>query len=312
MRKPRNSTTSQVGALKPEEEVRARHILVESKDKARELFEKIAHGGDFAAAGQGAFQGPGSKDQGGELGFFGRGQMVPQFEEAAFKLKKGEVSEPFKSQFGWHIIRVDDRRQRAARPSRRSRTGWSRPMIHKKAQQIATDLRGKAQIEYIDPEIKKLDGQRADRRAAEAVAAAPVRSAYWPARRRASWPRRRPSRHRSRRRACPSMPAVPGVRLAACEAGIRYQGRTDLMLAVLDAGHDGGRRADPLQDLLGAGVVVPRASRARQGARARRQLRQCQRLHRQEGQRGRRASRRRPPPRPSAAAPTRSISPRRA
>ena len=89
-------------------------------------------------------------------------------------------------------------------------------------------------------------------------------------------------------RACrlPEMPAVPGVRLAACEAGIRYRGRTDLMLAVLDAG------------TTVAGVltrsktarrrsVVPREPEARPGARAGRQLRQRQRLHRQDGQRGR-------------------------
>ena len=93
-----------VGTAKPEEEVRARHILVESKDKARELFEKLAHGSDFAQLAKEHSKDPGSKDQGGELGFFTRGQMVPQFEEAAFRLKKGEVGEPFQSQFGWHIV----------------------------------------------------------------------------------------------------------------------------------------------------------------------------------------------------------------
>ena len=98
--------------MKPEEEVRARHILVESKDKARELFEKIAHGADFAQLAKEHSKDPASKDQGGELGFFARGQMVPQFEEAAFKLKRGEVSEPFETQFGWHIVKVDERRQR--------------------------------------------------------------------------------------------------------------------------------------------------------------------------------------------------------
>ena len=107
--KPGSSTQRRSARPKPEEEVRARHILVESKDKARELFEKIAHGSDFARLAREHSKDPGSKDQGGELGFFTRGQMVPQFEEAAFKLKKGEVGEPFESQFGWHIVRVDDR-----------------------------------------------------------------------------------------------------------------------------------------------------------------------------------------------------------
>ena len=143
-----------VGAAKPEEEVSARHILVESKDKARELYEKLAHGSDFAQLAKEHSKDPGSKDQGGQLGFFTRGQMVPQFEEAAFKLGKGEVGEPFQSQFGWHIVRVDDRRQRPVPRFEAIKDRVVADMIHKKAQQIAGDLRGKAQIEYIDPEIK--------------------------------------------------------------------------------------------------------------------------------------------------------------
>ena len=143
-----------VGAAKPEEEVSARHILVESKDKARDLYEKLAHGSDFAQLAKEHSKDPGSKDQGGELGFFTRGQMVPQFEEAAFKLGKGEVGEPFQSQFGWHIVRVDDRRQRPVPRFEAIKERMVADMIHKKAQQIAGDLRGKAQIEYIDPEIK--------------------------------------------------------------------------------------------------------------------------------------------------------------
>jgi peptidyl-prolyl cis-trans isomerase C len=143
-----------VGAAKPEEEVSARHILVESKDKARELYEKLAHGSDFAQLAKEHSKDPGSKDQGGQLGFFTRGQVVPQFEEAAFKLGKGEVGEPFQSQFGWHIVRVDDRRQRPVPRFEAIKDRVVADMIHKKAQQIAGDLRGKAQIEYIDPEIK--------------------------------------------------------------------------------------------------------------------------------------------------------------
>ena len=144
-----------VGALKPEEEVRARHILAESKDKARELYEKIAHGADFAALAKENSKDPGSKDQGGELGFFTRGQMVPQFEEAAFRLKAGEVGEPFETQFGWHIIKVDERRPRAAPSFEDVKERVRAAMIHQKAQDIARELRGKAQIEYIDPEIKR-------------------------------------------------------------------------------------------------------------------------------------------------------------
>jgi len=153
---------TQVGAVKPQEEVRARHILVESEEKARDLYEMIAHGSDFAALAKQYSKDPGSKDQGGELGFFGRGQMVPQFEEAAFKLKPGEVGEPFQTQFGWHLIRVDERRRQPAPAFEAVKDKVVAAMIHQKAQQIASDLRGKAEIEYIDPEIRRsMQGDRA-------------------------------------------------------------------------------------------------------------------------------------------------------
>ena len=145
---------TQMGATKPEEEVRARHILVDSKEQARELFEKLAHGSDFAQLAKQYSKDPGSKEQGGDLGFFSRGQMVPPFEEAAFNLKKGEVSEPFQSEFGWHVVKVDERRQRAAPSFESVKDRVVAALIHRKAQQIAGDLRGKAQIEYIDPAIK--------------------------------------------------------------------------------------------------------------------------------------------------------------
>src|SRR5262245_27767956 len=145
----------QVGALKSGEEVRARHILLDSKDRAREVYEKLAHGSDFAQLARQYSKDPGSKDQGGELGFFARGQMVPQFEDVAFRLKKGEISEPVESQFGWHIVRIDDRRQRAAPPFETVKERVVASMIHKRAQQVAADLRSKAQIEYIDPELTR-------------------------------------------------------------------------------------------------------------------------------------------------------------
>ena len=145
---------AQIGNVKGEEEVRARHILVESKEKARELFEKVAYGTDFAELAKQNSKDPGSKDQGGDLGYFSRGQMVPQFEEAAFKLQKGEVSQPFETQFGWHILKVDDRRagQVASFDAVKDRIVGA--IIHQKAQQVAGDLRAKAKIEYIDPNMQ--------------------------------------------------------------------------------------------------------------------------------------------------------------
>lgn len=146
---------AQVAQLKPQEEVRARHILVESKDKAVEIFEKIAHGAEFAQMAKEFSKDPGTKDEGGDLGFFARGQMVPQFEEAAFKLKAGDVSQPIETQFGWHLIRVDERRERKPPAFDEVKERIVLSMVHRKAQEVATDLRNKAKVEYVDPEIKK-------------------------------------------------------------------------------------------------------------------------------------------------------------
>jgi peptidyl-prolyl cis-trans isomerase C len=152
----------QVGSRTPEEEVKARHILVESKEKATELYEKIVHGADFAQLAKEYSKDPGSKDQGGDLGYFSRGQMVPQFEDAAFALKKDEVGQPFETQFGWHIIKLDERREQAAPKFDAVKDRIRAAMIHQKAQQLATQLRGKAKIEYLDPEIKKsVEGEAA-------------------------------------------------------------------------------------------------------------------------------------------------------
>ena len=101
---------SQVGGAKAEEEVRARHILVESKEKAREMFEKIAHGTDFAElAKQTSPRTPAPRTRAASSASSSRARWCRSSRRSAFKLQKGEVSEPFETQFGWHIIRVDDR-----------------------------------------------------------------------------------------------------------------------------------------------------------------------------------------------------------
>lgn len=152
-----------VGNREAQEEIRARHILVADKDKARELHQKIAHGADFADLARQFSTDPGSKEQGGDLGFFVRGQMVPPFEEAAFGLKPGEVSQPFETQFGWHIVKVDERRARQLPSYETIKDRVRAAVIHRKAQQIVIALRNKAQIEYVDPEIRKLvESERSD------------------------------------------------------------------------------------------------------------------------------------------------------
>ncbi len=98
----------------PQEEVHARHILVEKRETAQDLIEKLASGENFATLAQRHSKGPSAKS-GGNLGYFGRDQMVPEFAEVAFALEPGAVSQkPIRTKFGWHVIKVVDRR--AAQP----------------------------------------------------------------------------------------------------------------------------------------------------------------------------------------------------
>lgn len=144
----------QVKLLKPEEEINARHILVESEAKAKEIKAALDKGGDFAKLAKENSKDPGSKDNGGDLGYFGRGQMVPQFEQVVFTLKPGEISAPLQTQFGWHIVKVEDRRKKQPPAFDIVKDRIVQSMLLQKAQQSAVSLRSKAKIEFLDPGIK--------------------------------------------------------------------------------------------------------------------------------------------------------------
>ena len=87
--------------------VNASHILVKTEEEANVVYYDVTHGKSFEETAKAKSLCPSKKD-GGNLGWFGRGQMVKEFESAAFSLAKGQISKPVKTQFGWHIIRVND------------------------------------------------------------------------------------------------------------------------------------------------------------------------------------------------------------
>ncbi len=92
-------------------EIKSSHILVATEAEAKDIHEKIKKGEDFAKLAKKVSKDQGSANRGGDLGFFKRGMMVPEFEQVAFSLKPGEVSSPVKSRFGFHIIKVTDKKE---------------------------------------------------------------------------------------------------------------------------------------------------------------------------------------------------------
>jgi peptidyl-prolyl cis-trans isomerase C len=119
-----------------EQEVHARHILVETEDEAKAVKAELDKGADFAELAKKKSKDPGASD-GGDLGFFTKEQMVPEFSAVAFALEPGKISDPVKSQFGWHIIKVEEKRNRKA------------PDFEQVKAQIETYVTRKAQADYV-------------------------------------------------------------------------------------------------------------------------------------------------------------------
>ncbi len=96
----------------PDQEYNASHILVKTEDEAKEIIKLLQDGADFATMAKEKSTGP-SGPNGGELGWFGKGAMVPEFEAAVMSLGVGEISQPVKTQFGWHVVRLNEIRNQA-------------------------------------------------------------------------------------------------------------------------------------------------------------------------------------------------------
>jgi len=136
----------EVIAQVPEEpRIRARHILVDSEDEAKEIKAALDGGADFGDIAKEKSTDPGSGADGGDLGWFTKEEMVPAFANAAFALEPGEVSEPVKSDFGWHIIKAEGKRNK---PGFDEVEGEINEMLRRRRQQeIISGLRDAADIE---------------------------------------------------------------------------------------------------------------------------------------------------------------------
>jgi peptidyl-prolyl cis-trans isomerase C len=158
MRKVYAEAVKQMGQ---EQEVHARHILVraaandenagkEAEAKIKAVIERIKKGEDFAKLAIELTEDPSGKANGGDLGFFAKEQMVPEFADVAFKLAKGQISEPVKTQFGWHVIKVEDQRIKPA-PTFEDVKSQVETFVMRKAQaDLVTKLREGAKIERLD------------------------------------------------------------------------------------------------------------------------------------------------------------------
>jgi len=158
MKKVYDDAVKQMGG---DEEVRARHILVQTEDEAKKILADLKKGANFETVAKEKSKDPSAAAQGGDLGFFTKDQMVPEFADVAFKLQKGELSDPVKSQFGWHIIKVEDKRTKAPPPFEQVKDQVE-TFVQRKAQaEYVTKLREAAKVERLD---KPAEAKPADKK----------------------------------------------------------------------------------------------------------------------------------------------------
>ncbi len=138
-----------VKQMSNEQEVHARHILVPTEDEAKAIEADLKKGADFATLAKQKSKDPGAAD-GGDLGYFTKDQMVPEFAEVAFRLDKGQISDPVKTQFGWHIIKVEDKRIKPTPTFDEVKGQIENYVAHRAQAEMVQKLRSAANIERLD------------------------------------------------------------------------------------------------------------------------------------------------------------------
>ena len=172
------------------EQIRASHILfkvskkddkgadAKAKKKADAAYKDAAKAGaDFAALAKKHSEGP-TASRGGDLSYFNRGRMVPEFEKVAFTMKVGDVSKPVKTQFGWHVIKVTDKKEGRKRPFDEVKESISKLLKNKRSRKakaaLLKDLKGKAKVESFLPETPDVPEPEATEKKAEPAGKAPA------------------------------------------------------------------------------------------------------------------------------------------
>ncbi|HUB49190.1 MAG TPA: peptidylprolyl isomerase [Acetobacteraceae bacterium] len=136
-----------------EEEVHARHILVPDEATAKTIIDQLNKGADFAALSKQYSKDPGASQQGGDLGWFKKSEMVPEFADAAFSLKPGQIDQtPVHTQFGWHVIQVLDTRQAPAPTFEQAAPELRQAMIQEYVQQAVAKARAQVTVQKFNPD----------------------------------------------------------------------------------------------------------------------------------------------------------------
>ncbi|MCF3642198.1 peptidylprolyl isomerase [Rhizobium sp. TRM95111] len=145
----------EVAKIEPQDEVRARHILVKTEDEAKAIIAALDAGKDFVDLAKEKSTDP-NKSEGGDLGFFAKGRMVPEFDAAAFALEPGSYSkEPVKTQFGFHVIKVEEKRKQQP-PALEQVEGQVRQLVMRdKYIALLDKAKAASAVEIDDPELKK-------------------------------------------------------------------------------------------------------------------------------------------------------------
>ena len=138
-----------VKSMSGQEEVRARHILVEGEDEAKAIIEQLKGGADFAKLAKEKSKDPGAAE-GGDLGYFTKDQMVPEFADVAFKMYPGQLSNPVKTQFGWHVIKVEDKRTKQPPEFEKVKDQIEAYLARKVQSDFIAKLRQSAKVERFD------------------------------------------------------------------------------------------------------------------------------------------------------------------